>query len=331
MFFTYALVLTTFYKVNPASVGLYLIVFAAGNFAGPLILGRLFDTLGRRVMIRRGTYLLSGLMLGATAALFDAGHPDRFDSDGRMGCRVLFRLCRGQRGISHSQRNLSDGDTRFGDRLLLRPWYGSWRHHRASVVRLAHRKQQAISCCDRLCSRRVLDVRDGHSRDFPRRRRGSRCHSRTLRPRYRPNRMLNKRLVPLPTGPSSRKRPMPVVRRGEHRNPPPGDLHYPPWERACMPRSVWAPIPQASNFPRTDPYRRSEIERVVQAMEDAPWPVSYAELASRTGGRYWGPGRLRAAIRGACTRAGSVPLVGTGTFSLIRLTRRLERWGPAPQ
>ena len=72
VFFTYALVLTTFYKVNAASVGLYLIAFAVGNFAGPLLLGRLFDTVGRRKMIA-GTYLLSGVMLGVTAALFNAG------------------------------------------------------------------------------------------------------------------------------------------------------------------------------------------------------------------------------------------------------------------
>ena len=103
-------------------------------------------------------------------------------------------------------------------------------------------------------------------------------------------------------------------------------------ERARMPRSVWAPIPQASNFPRTDPYRRSEIERVVQAMEDAPWPVSYAELASRTGGRYWGPGRLRAAIRGA-VYSGRIRPVGRDRYVLAdSLDEAAQaRWGPAPQ
>jgi MFS family permease len=72
IFFTYALVLGTFYKVSPASVGYYLIAFAAGNFLGPLVLGRLFDVVGRRVMIS-GTYILSGVMLLVTARLFDAG------------------------------------------------------------------------------------------------------------------------------------------------------------------------------------------------------------------------------------------------------------------
>ena len=51
IFFTYALVLTNFYGVSSDSIGWYLLPFAAGNFLGPLLLGRLFDTVGRRIMI----------------------------------------------------------------------------------------------------------------------------------------------------------------------------------------------------------------------------------------------------------------------------------------
>src|SRR3954468_2031700 len=72
IFFTYALVLSTFYKVDSAKVGLYLIPFAVGNFLGPVVLGRLFDTVGRRVMIS-GTYIISGVLLFITALLFKAG------------------------------------------------------------------------------------------------------------------------------------------------------------------------------------------------------------------------------------------------------------------
>ncbi len=72
VFFTFSLVLTTFYHVASGSVGYYIIAFAAGNLLGPLLLGRLFDVVGRRVMIG-GTYLLSGVMLAVTAWLFDAG------------------------------------------------------------------------------------------------------------------------------------------------------------------------------------------------------------------------------------------------------------------
>jgi MFS family permease len=72
IFFTYALVLTDFYGIAASKVGWYLLPFAAGNFLGPLILGRLFDTVGRKPMIA-ATYALSGLLLALTGALFAAG------------------------------------------------------------------------------------------------------------------------------------------------------------------------------------------------------------------------------------------------------------------
>jgi MFS family permease len=72
IFFTYALVLTKFYHVNSNVVPLYGLVFAVGNLAGPLLLGQLFDTWGRRKMIS-GTYLISGAILAFSAWLFDVG------------------------------------------------------------------------------------------------------------------------------------------------------------------------------------------------------------------------------------------------------------------
>src|SRR5436305_2066360 len=72
IFFTYTLVLTTFFHVSAKSAPWYLIAFAVGNLAGPLTIGRLFDTVGRRVMIS-STYILSGVMLAITAVLFRNG------------------------------------------------------------------------------------------------------------------------------------------------------------------------------------------------------------------------------------------------------------------
>jgi len=72
IFFTYALVLTTFYSVPSETVGLYILPFAVSNFVGPLALGWLFDHWGRRQMLT-ATYALSGLLLGLTALLFLAG------------------------------------------------------------------------------------------------------------------------------------------------------------------------------------------------------------------------------------------------------------------
>jgi MFS family permease len=69
IFFTYALILTDFYQVPSQSIGWFILPFAAGNFLGPLILGRLFDTLGRRIMIAT-TYMMSGVLLTGTGYLF---------------------------------------------------------------------------------------------------------------------------------------------------------------------------------------------------------------------------------------------------------------------
>ncbi|MDR6658369.1 MFS family permease [Tardiphaga robiniae] len=69
IFFTYALVLTDFFGIPSNHVGWYILPFAAGNFLGPLLLGRLFDTLGRRVMIAV-TYGMSGILLAISGYLF---------------------------------------------------------------------------------------------------------------------------------------------------------------------------------------------------------------------------------------------------------------------
>jgi MFS family permease len=75
IFFTYALVLTRFYGVDAARVGLFIVPFALGNVLGPLVLGPLFDHWGRRRMIA-ATYALSGVALLVTGAAFLAGALD---------------------------------------------------------------------------------------------------------------------------------------------------------------------------------------------------------------------------------------------------------------
>ncbi|HST29223.1 MAG TPA: MFS transporter [Chthoniobacterales bacterium] len=72
IFFTYALVLMRVYRVSEHHVGIYLLPFAIGNLLGPIFLGHLFDTIGRKKMIT-ATYGLAGILLGVTAWLFHAG------------------------------------------------------------------------------------------------------------------------------------------------------------------------------------------------------------------------------------------------------------------
>jgi MFS family permease len=72
VFFTYALILTNFYGIDSRTVGWHLLALTAVNFLGPLMLGRLFDTLGRKIMIA-ATYTVSGILLIGVGYLFLQG------------------------------------------------------------------------------------------------------------------------------------------------------------------------------------------------------------------------------------------------------------------
>lgn len=72
IFFTYGLVLIRFYGLPAQKVGLYLLPFAVGNFLGPLLLGHLFDVVGRKQMIS-WTYALSGILLVVSGWMFQQG------------------------------------------------------------------------------------------------------------------------------------------------------------------------------------------------------------------------------------------------------------------
>lgn len=67
--------LTDFYQMPVEHVGWYGLPLALGNFCGPLLLGRLFDVIGRRVMISF-TYAMSGVLLALNGYAFQQGWPD---------------------------------------------------------------------------------------------------------------------------------------------------------------------------------------------------------------------------------------------------------------
>ena len=71
IFFTHAMMLIDFYGVAANEVGWYVLPFAVGNVLGPLLLGPLFDTIGRKPMIAF-TYAASAVLLFATGLLFRA-------------------------------------------------------------------------------------------------------------------------------------------------------------------------------------------------------------------------------------------------------------------
>jgi MFS family permease len=73
IFFTFAQVLDRYYHVAVKNTGWYMLPFAIGNAIGPLILGPLFDKIGRKPMIA-GTYAISGVLLVVSGWLFAEGY-----------------------------------------------------------------------------------------------------------------------------------------------------------------------------------------------------------------------------------------------------------------
>ena len=93
IFFSYALVLQHFFRVSKAHTSYYFLPFAIGNLLGPLLLGPLFDTVGRRKMIS-GTYLMSGVLLAVSACAVRRRPPERDHPDRLLVRDLLLRLGR---------------------------------------------------------------------------------------------------------------------------------------------------------------------------------------------------------------------------------------------
>ncbi len=144
VFFTYGLILKRFYGVPDQEIGWYLLAFAVGNVLGPLLLGRLFDTIGRRVMIA-ATYALSGVLLGDHRLALRAASGRREAADALLVRGVLLRLGRGQRRLSDHQRELPAGDAGDDHRHLQRVRQRARRRRRADPVRRRDRRRRAAN------------------------------------------------------------------------------------------------------------------------------------------------------------------------------------------
>ncbi len=136
VFFTYALILTDFYGIAAERVGLFILPFAAGNFLGPLLLGRLFDTIGRKPMIV-ATYAISGILMAITGWLFAAGGLSAVAADRRVDDHLLLCLRRRQLRLPHRRRELPIGGTRGRDRAILCVGHRDRRRRRPGAVRRA--------------------------------------------------------------------------------------------------------------------------------------------------------------------------------------------------
>ncbi len=152
-----------FFDVASGTVPIYIAIFALSNFLGPLMLGRLFDTVGRKPMVTF-TYLGSAAL---TAVLGDPAARQLADHLVVHGLRagdLLPRLGRRQLRLPDRQRDLPDGDAGALDRLLLRGRHGGGRHRRPAALRPPDRQRQPGPGRDRLLHRRRGDGDRRHRR-----------------------------------------------------------------------------------------------------------------------------------------------------------------------
>ncbi len=140
--FNLGTLLSGFYGVDAATVPLFYILWALSNFFGPLVLGRLFDTVGRKPMI---TLSYVGSAVVARCPRGPVRDPVRrcLDIHRRARRDVLPGLGRRERRVPDRQRDLSDGDPGTGNRIFLRRRYRDRRYQRAVAVRSADRFRSA--------------------------------------------------------------------------------------------------------------------------------------------------------------------------------------------
>jgi MFS family permease len=119
IFFTYALVLTNFYDVPSHNVGWYILPFALGNVLGPLLLGPLFDSIGRKPMI---AFTLCGFWFAACRKRLAvrASSSRRDAADNRLDGNFLFCVLGGGSRLFDGVRDLSGGNPRARHCLFLR-------------------------------------------------------------------------------------------------------------------------------------------------------------------------------------------------------------------
>jgi len=285
IFFTYSLVLTTFYHVSSASVGYYLIAFAVGNFLGPLLLGRLFDVVGRRPMIA-GSYLVSGALLAVTAWLFDSG--TLTSTTQTIAWMVIFFFA--SAGASAAYLTVSEIFPMETRALAIAFFYAVGTGlggiigpvlfgHLIATKRPGDTTIGYVIGAALMIAAGAVEVVLGVDAE---------------------QKSLEEVATPLSAGNAEGSTAQDLNgRNGSSAAAPPGSLPrqtslYPVPRRRIG--GTWAPMPQMSNYPRSNPYLADEVDAIVAALNDGR-SHSGAELSRAVAARYWGPGRFRAAVQ----------------------------------
>jgi MFS family permease len=308
---TLGITLTTYFGVGANKVGLFYAVFAAGNFMGPLLLGRLFDTVGRRPMIA-GTYLLSALMLGGVAVLFGGCAPTSCQgqfTDWELTLALAGTFFFASAGASSAYLTVSEVFPMEIRALAIAFFYaigtaiggitgpqvfehlGSANTSGVVTAYLIGAGVMAVGGIVEL----LLGVR---------------AEQRRLEDIAKP---ITAEEVEREAAPE--RAPAPAEDEAERRHRARSD-----WQRRGLRR--YRPGPGTASFSpffgqppeQRQEWLDNEIEIVARALEEHG-ELGREELARRIGARYWGPGRFRAALREA-VREGRVRRVSRSRYAL---------------
>ena len=285
--FNFGTILSTYFGVASGAVPLFLVAFAAGNFLGPMVLGRLFDTVGRKVMVSL-RYLGSAVIDGDTRAPAARHVADGVDVHRTRLRDLLPRFRRSQLGLSDRQRDLPHGDARARYRVLLCSRHRCRRHHRPAALwpsdRLGHRSQLALGF---FIGAAVMTLGGLAEVLF-----GVAAEQKSLESIAEPLSAEQADDTHPESGDERRaKQPSPVRPAGRLGRFRPG---------VGSSRS-YSPLLITANTASSERDLEREIDLIVRTL-DGQGQLERSTLAAAVGARFWGPGRLSTALDEAVAR-----------------------------
>jgi MFS family permease len=294
--FNFVNIMSKYYGTSSSSGPVYLIPFAVGNFLGPVLLGRLFDTVGRRVMIA-GCYILSGVLFAVMAVLFQGGHLTT--STQVIAFVVIFFFA--SAGASAAYLTVSEIFPMETRAMAIAFFYAVGTGIGGaigpvlygSLIDPKHPGKLAVGffiAAGLMAAAGIVEAFLG----VP-------AEQRSLEDIAEP--LTAEDAEEEPEG--KRRRPRSRVRPELVR------AHPDPLPRGR--RSSWTPYQLSYDELAEDPLQAREIEAIVSAVREQG-PLHWRALAAAVHARSWGPGRFRAALRTA-VRSGALTPAGRGSYA----------------
>jgi MFS family permease len=298
--FNFVNIMSKYYGTSSSSGPVYLIPFAIGNFLGPVLLGRLFDTVGRRTMIA-GCYITSGVLFAVMAVLFQGGHLTTATQV--IAFVVIFFFA--SAGASAAYLTVSEIFPMETRAMAIAFFYAVGTGIGGaigpvlygSLIDPAHPGKLAVGffiAAGLMAAAGIVEAVLG----VP-------AEQKSLEEIAEPLTAEEGEEGAEPAEPKRRRRP-PRTRVQ------PGLVRAHPDPMSRYPRSSWSPWQLSFDALAEDPLQAQEIEAIVNAARGEE-PVHTRRLAEDVHANRWGPGRFRAALR-AAVRGGALRPAGRGRF-----------------